>query len=177
MTQKTAEYSKGSKFFHWLIALIVIVMLSVTFFFGDLPKDIRPTAYTVHKSFGITVLFLMILRLIWLLKSGKPSLPKSVALWQQRAAHTVHYALYILIISMALSGWLMTMAADRIPYYFGLFPFPLPWVEPDKALAQLMNTTHKTLAWIIIAFVALHIAAALKHYFIDKDDVVQRMLP
>ena len=171
------SYSSGSKFFHWLIALIVILMLVGSFFLEDLPKEYIGSAFMMHKSFGITVLFLMLLRLFWLGISGKVPLPATVPRWERVVSHFVQYALYLFLILMPLSGWIMSVAANKIPYYFGLFHFSLPGIEPSKDLAVLMKQTHNIMAWIIIALVVLHIAGAIKHHFIDKDEVLRRMLP
>lgn len=173
--KKNLTYSTGSKFFHWLIAVIVIVMLSGSFFLGDIPEKYQPNAYMLHKSFGITVLFLMVARFVWIMYTGKPALPPSVPRWEKKISHVVQYSFYILLISMPLCGWVMSVAAGRVPSYFGLFDMPLP-VEANKVLSKLMNTSHKTIAWILIILLFLHVAAALKHYFIDKDKVFQRML-
>lgn len=175
--KQTVHYSSGSKFFHWVIALIVISMLAISFFLEDLPKPYVPTAFMLHKSFGLTVLFLMILRLIWVSYKGKLPLPASVPVWQRFLSRLVQYSLYFFVILMALSGWIMSVAANKIPYYFGLFHLSLPGVEPNKNLAELMNESHETIAWILIVLIILHIAGALKHHFIDKDDVLRRMLP
>lgn len=171
-----ASYSRGSKWFHWLIAVIVILMLSGSFFLGDVAEPYQPLAYMLHKSFGLTVLFLMIGRLFWLKYSGKPKLPSTVPLWQKYLAHTIQYSLYVFLIAMTCCGWIMSVAADRVPSYFGLFNLPLP-LSPNKNLAELLNEAHETIAWILIALITLHIAGAIKHHFIDKDDVLKRMLP
>ncbi len=170
------RYSTGSKFFHWLIAIIVIAMLSGSFFLDDLPKDYQGFAFMMHKSFGLTVLFLMILRFLWILYQGKPNLPDTVPHWQRFLAHFVQYFLYLGIISMAMCGWVMSVAATRAPVYFGLFKLSLP-IEPNKGLAKLALQGHKTIAWILIGLVILHILGAVKHHFIDKDNVLKRMLP
>ena len=100
MRQKVKGYSKGSKFFHWLVATIVIAMLSVSFFLGDLPEQYQPSAYMIHKSFGLTVLFLVFVLFFWVQYTGKPALAKSVPLWQKILAHIVQYSLYVLLIFM-----------------------------------------------------------------------------
>ena len=76
---------------------------------------------------------------------------------------------------MPLSGWIMSVAADRTPVYFGMFKAPLPWIGVNKDLSKFMNHTHEIISWVLIAFISLHILGALKHYFIDKDKVLQRM--
>jgi len=170
------SYSSASKFFHWLIAIIVIPMVLFSFFLDDLPKSIGGTAVMLHKSFGLTVLFLMIFRLVWVIRKWKPALPASVPLWQRTTARLVQHALYITIIAMPLVGWIMSMAAQKTPVFFGLFKLPLPGIPADKTLAKNMFEIHSTLAWIIIIIVALHILGAIKHHFIDKDNVLKRML-
>ena len=176
MKTKPVRYSSGSKFFHWTVATIVILMLSVSFFLEDLPERYEGLGYMLHKSFGLTVLGLMIVRLIWLQYSGKPALPATVPRWQRFVARTVQYGLYLLLFAMPLSGWVMSVAANRVPTFFALFPLPLP-IAPNKYLAEVAEEIHTTIVWILIALIVLHIAGALKHYFMDKDKVVQRMWP
>lgn len=172
-----SSYSPGSKILHWVIALIVITMLTGSFFIESLPKEYIGSAFMWHKSFGITVLFLMLLRLVWIVIKGKPALPVTVPAWERIFSHIVHYALYFFVILMPICGWIMSMAGDRIPNFFGLIKLPLPWISPNKELAELMAQAHNTIAWIIIALLILHIAGALKHHFINKDKVLRRMLP
>ncbi|KTD21153.1 cytochrome b [Legionella londiniensis] len=170
------RYSTGSKILHWLIAVIVIIMLSVSFFLEELPKQYQPTAFFIHKSFGLTVLFLMVIRLFWISYAGKPDLPLTVPFWQKTLARSVQFILYLFLFAMPISGWIMSVAANKPPSFFGLFQANLP-IEPNKALAQFMNQLHELFAWILIVLIALHLAGALKHYFIDKDKVLQSMLP
>ncbi len=171
-----SSYSTGSKVFHWLIALIVICMLSGSFFLDDVPEKYKSVAYMMHKSLGLTVLFLMVVRFFWIQYAGKPALPATVPAWQKVVSRIVQYALYLLLITMAMCGWIMSVAAERIPSYFGLFNLSLP-IQPSKSLAKLMNQSHETIAWVLIVLIVLHIAGAIKHHFIDKDNVLKRMLP
>ncbi|ARG97656.1 cytochrome b [Legionella micdadei] len=171
------SYPDGFKYLHWLIAVIVIGMLSVSYFLEDLPERYVGFAFMLHKSFGITVLFLMVIRVVWIWRNGKPPLPDSMPIWEKILSNSVHYALYFFVILMPLCGWIMSVAANKPPYFFNLFHLTLPGIEPNKELAHLMKETHNTIAWIIIALLSLHIAGALKHFFIDKDNVLQRMLP
>ena len=172
---KSDHYSSGSKLFHWLIALIVLLMLSVSFFLENLPEAIKPTAIMFHKSFGLTVLGLMILRIIWIIHTGKPKLPSTVPLWERALSHFVQYSLYLLLLLMPICGWIMSVAANHIPSFFGLFNLPLPGITPDKALSSWMFAAHRNIAFIIIGLLVLHIAGALKHYWIEKDNVLQKM--
>jgi cytochrome b561 len=151
-------------------------MLSGSFFLGNLPEQYQPSAYMMHKSFGLTLLFLVLARFFWIQYAGKPALPKTVPMWQKILSRTVHYSLYLLLICMPLCGWVMSVAGNRVPSYFGLFQMPLP-IKANKALSEFMDQSHKTIAWILIALIVLHIAGAIKHHFIDKDNVLKRMLP
>ncbi len=170
-------YSSGTKFFHWFVAFIVIGMLAVSFFLDDLSAQYKPLAYLLHKSFGLTVLFTMIVRLIWISYTGKPELPTTIPLWEKRLSRFVQYSLYLFVILLPLCGWIMSVAADRPPYYFGLFHLSFPGISPNKELASLMLQAHRTIAWVVIGLLILHVAGALKHHFIDKDSVLLSMLP
>ena len=130
--------------------------------------------YTLHKSFGLTILALIIYRILWIVLKGRPDLPENTPRWELLLSRGVQYGLYILLLIMPLSGWLMSVAANKSPSYFWLFTAKLP-IEPNKALASFMHDSHEWLAWVIIVFVALHIAGAMKHLLINKDKVVQRM--
>ena len=171
-----ATYSPGTKVFHWLIAIIVITMLSVSFFLGDFPEKYQPSAYMIHKSFGLTVLFLVIARFFWVQYSGKPDLPVKMPKWEKILSHFVQYSFYVFLIIMPICGWVMSVAAQRVPTYFGLFRMPLP-IDANKSLSEFMEQSHTTIAWILIVLIVLHVAGAIKHHFIDKDNVLKRMLP
>lgn len=173
--EKIKRYSVGSKLFHWLVALIVLTMLSVSFFLDELPGTIKSTAIMFHKSFGLTILLLMILRSFWIIHRGKPTLPATVARWERYLSHAVQYSLYLFLFLMPICGWVMSVAANKTPVFFGFFNVPLPFIAPNKALSQWMFSAHETIAFIIIALLCLHVAGALKHYFIDRDKVLQRM--
>ncbi len=170
------HYSSGSKLFHWVIAFIVITMLSVSFFLESVPEQYQSLAYAIHKSLGLTVLFLTVLRFFLIMYRGKPVLPPTVSMWDKVVSRIVQYSFYLFLIVMPICGWIMSVAANRVPVYLGLIPMPLP-IEANKALAKLMNQAHETIAWVLIVLVVLHVAGALKHHFIDKDNVLKRMLP
>lgn len=170
------SYSKGFKVLHWLIALVVIPMLIVSFFLGELPDRYVGSAFMIHKSLGITILFLMLFRIGWVCLRGKPAFPPTMATWEKGLAYFVQYALYFFVILMPLCGWIMSVAANKAPYFFGLFQWSLPGIAPNKALAELMKQAHNTIAWIIIVLLIVHIAGALKHHFIDRDEVLRRIL-
>lgn len=169
-----AAYAHGSKLFHWLIAVIVIFMLSFSFFLSDLAEQYQPLAYTLHKSFGLTVLIIMLARFFWIHHRGKPILPLHLPRWERLLAKWVQFSLYFFLFAMPMSGWILSVAENRVPSFFGLFRMPLPLVA-NKELAEIMDQTHKAIAGILIALIVLHVLGALKHYFIDKDRILQRM--
>ncbi len=174
---EVTTYSTGFKWLHWLVACLVLGMLAAGFFLGNLPSSFKPVAYMLHKSTGLTLLVLMLIRAVWLILSGKPKLPESIPKWECFLASSVQYALYIGLIAMALSGWLMATAANKIPVYFGWFRVPFPAISPNEQLAGWMHNTHGNIAWILVGLVTLHMAGALKHWLIQKDEILRRMLP
>ena len=119
----------------------------------------------------------MIVRFAWIKYYGKPALPATVPVWEKILARIVQYSFYLFLVAMPICGWIMSMAGNRIPSYFGLFKMPLPGIGPNKVLAELMFQSHKTIAFILIALIVFHVAGAIKHHYIDKDDVLRKMLP
>ena len=177
MLKNTADrYGSLSRFFHWAIALIIIPMLAFGPFMDDLPKAYKPTVYFMHKSFGLTVLLLVMLRLVWTLTNKAPALPTSIPAWQAYMAKLGHWFLYLLMLAMPITGLLMSVAANRLPSFFGLFTVTVPGVPISKPLAKLMNTSHGIIGWTLVAIISLHIIAALRHHYVLKDDVLKRML-
>lgn len=176
MSKEIQTYSASIKFLHWLISPLVILMLLAGFFLEDLPEAYQGLGFMLHKSLGITILFLMVFRLFWVRIVGRPGLPATLSWWEVYLAKTVQALLYIVVIAMPLAGWIMSVAANRIPVYFGLFELPLPGIPENKSLSHFMKESHEVMAWILIALIFLHVAGALKHHFIDKNDVLKRML-
>lgn len=173
-----SSYGSVTKWLHWLIFFGILGLLIVGFFMDDIAdKATKGQVVMLHKSMGLTVLLLGIIRIVWALMNPHPGYSDKVPGWQVFAARSMHFILYALVIAMPLSGWIMSMAAGKTPMYFGLFPVVLPGVPLGRPLAKLANWYHLVLAWTIISFVSLHILAALKHHFINKDNVLKRMLP
>lgn len=166
------EYAPVIKFIHWFIAIAILIMLPMGFYITSLPE----IAYTIHKSIGLTILVLMILRIFLVIRLGIPALPKSVKKLERVLSKVVQYGFYLLIILMSMSGWIASVAGGWIPSFFGLFNVPLPGIGINKPLEHFMAESHEFLAWVIIAFITLHVVGALKHHFIDKDNVLKRML-
>lgn len=167
-----SQYGSISKFLHWLIALTIIGLLIAGFIMTNMDKSpLKFEIYGIHKAVGITILALASLRIIWRLMHPKPALPDSYPKWQRITAAATHGLLYLLTIFIPLSGWIMSMAANHVPSWFGLFELRLP-IAPSKTLAKTANSSHELLAWVLIACLVLHIAAALK-----EREILKRMLP
>lgn len=170
-------YGSVAKTFHWLIFLLIAGMVTVGFIMTDMengPDKFRLIG--LHKSFGITVLALVCLRLGWKLINIAPPLPRSLPVWERFMAHMGHLALYLLMFAMPLSGWLMTSAAGFPVSVFGWFTLP-NLIAPDRELRHFFVEAHEVLAWALIVMVSLHVLAALLHHFYYRNNVLRRMLP
>lgn len=171
-----ARYNGLAIAFHWLLALAIVGAFGVGLYMVDQPFSMsRLKLYNWHKWAGVTILSLSALRLLWrLLRPAPADLPAPA--WQRRASHWVHGLLYALFFAVPLAGWAYSSAAGFPIVWFGLLPLP-DFVAPDKALAETLKQTHQLLAYGLAALVVAHVAAALKHQFLDKDGLLLRMLP
>ena len=168
-------YSFRVQLMHAILACIVLSVLVVGSVLDVLPDSIKGNAYMLHKSFGICIFFLMLLRLYFIFCDGRIALPAKSSSFERILSRTVQYSLYLLLILMPLSGWLMSCASDHIPSFFGLFSVPCPGLGKNHELASLMSNFHYYFAWIIAGLLLLHVTGGLKHYFWDKDNVLQSM--
>lgn len=162
--------------FHWLLALMIIISFSVGWYMSELSMSpTRLKLFNWHKWAGITILALSALRLVWRL-THRPPPDVPGPRWQQRMAHLTHWALYALFFLVPLAGWAYSSAAGFPVVWFGVVPLP-DFVSPDKALAEVMKERHEFLAWTLGVLVLLHIGAAVKHHFFDRDGLINRMRP
>lgn len=180
-TPSTRRYHGFSITLHWLLAIALVVIFSVGLYMSDLPfSPQRLKLYNWHKWAGVTILMLSALRLVWRLSHKPPSLPQSVVLampgWQMRAYHGTHVAMYALFFIVPLVGWAYSSAAGFPIVLFGVLPLP-DFVPASKPLAELIKPWHEISAFALAGLVVLHVAAALKHQWIDRDGLLQRMLP
>jgi cytochrome b561 len=143
----------------------------------DLPLGAAKLAVLAkHKSFGITILGLALLRLVWRWLNRVPAEPLDIPRWQRIAARVSHIGLYVLLLITPLAGWLMSSARNFPVSWFGLVTLP-DFIAPNRPAYELLHDIHELLAQTLFWLALLHIAAALKHHFIDKDNVLRRMLP
>jgi len=167
-----------AQFFHWTIVLLIITQGAIGLVMVDLPKNpgIIPV-YTFHKSLGLTIFALAVMRLAWRALDPRPAEVAGIPHWQRVSARLGHALLYTLLFALPLSGWLFDSLSGLRPlYWFGLFEVP-HLVAPDKALKDAAAETHEVLFWVLVAVAAGHAAIALVHQFVHRNNVLGRMWP
>jgi cytochrome b561 len=172
----TRRWGWVAQLLHWLIVVLIIVQVTLASLADDAPPLKKLGLLARHKSVGLTILALAILRLAWRWINPTPELPTTLKPYERALARFTHAMLYLLLFAMPLSGWMMSSARGFPVSWFGLFQLP-DLVPKDKALYEGLLATHATLACVLGAVVALHVAAALKHHFYLRDDTLRRMLP
>ena len=162
---------------HWLVVLLIIAQFTLATLFDDLPAGAKKlTLLARHKSIGITILMLALLRLVWRTRSPGPALPDTLKPYERTLARLTHVLLYVFLFAVPLSGWLMSSARGFPVSWFGFLQLP-DLVPKNKALYETLMDTHAVLAWSLGSVAILHLLAALRHHFLLKDDVLRRMLP
>ena len=172
------RYTNVAIVFHWLIALLIIASFTMGLVMTDMP-GLTPTKlkyYSWHKWAGVTILLLATLRLLWRLTHAAPAYPNSMPAWQKTSANALHGLLYVLMFAVPLSGYFYTLSAGFPVVYFGLFELPV-LIAKNEALKPVLKEVHFWLNMVLAGTVGMHVAAALKHHFIDRDGIVKRMLP
>jgi cytochrome b561 len=175
----TGRYTSVAIALHWIIALALICQLALGFSLENIPRAERGEFMGVHKSLGITILFLSLVRLAWRLTHKPPPLPAGLKPWEKMLSSSVHVAFYFVMIGAPLGGWAMSTASTRAPpvSFWGMFDLPgLPVPESD-ALAEQLGAGHAAAGIIAVVLIVLHVGGALKHMFVDDNDVLWRMVP
>lgn len=180
-SSNVGRYSTVAIVLHWLLGLAIFGIFAVGVYADDLPfSPALLKLINYHKWAGITFLILTVLRLVWRLTHRPPALPKSIEQampsWQTKAYHATHYALYALFFIVPLLGWAYSSAAGFPVVLFGVIPLP-DLLSVDKEFAKQVKEVHALAAFALMGLALLHIAAALKHQFIDRDNLINRMLP
>ncbi len=171
------RYDRFAVLMHWLVAALIIAAFALGVVMVDIP-GLTPTKlkyFSWHKWLGVTVLALVAVRLLWRLWRG---VPPAVAMpaWQRRAASVTHLLLYLLMFAVPLSGYFYSLAAGVPVVYLGVLPLP-ELIAPDPVLKPVLKQLHLTLVYTMLAFVIVHVLAVVKHQMIDRDRLLQRMLP
>ena len=170
------RYNKIAISLHWLIALLIIWNFTLGLYMADLPlSPLKLQRYSWHKWTGVTLFLLVLVRLLWRL-AHKPPPPVPMPKLQLLAAESVHYLLYIMMIVIPLSGWLMSSAKGFQTVWFGVLPLPDP-IDKNKELGDLLQEVHEYSNYGLLTLFIAHSGAALHHQFIKKDGLIGRMNP
>ncbi len=173
----TPRYTGVAIFLHWLIAIGIFCMIPVGVYMHDLPlSPEKLQLYSLHKSVGVVLLLLILVRLAWRVTHRPPELPATMSAKEQRIAHGMSHTLYLLMILSPLTGGLMSAFFGKPVVLFGVLPLPNP-VEANEELGKLFAILHEVSNYALCTLVVLHILASLKHHFKERDDVMARMLP
>lgn len=171
------RYNPTAIALHWLMAALLITLVALGFYMSNLPvSPWKLKLYSWHKWAGVIAFSLAFLRVLWRLSYRPPELPASMTPPMRLAAHAGHGVLYALMLAIPLSGWLMSSAKGFQTVFFGVLPIP-DLLSKNPELAGTLGQVHELLNFLLIAVVAGHVLAALKHHLIDRDDVLTRMLP
>jgi len=177
LLSSTSRWGAIAKIFHWSMAIGLVGMLLAGYFMTDLPNSrFKIDVYSLHKSTGLTLLALLVFRLLWRWLDPTPLLPAHTPRWQRLLAKASHGLLYLLMLAMPLSGWLYNSAANFPLRWFGTIRIPA-LSGPDRELKHLAGDLHEAFAIALAILLCVHVAAALKHHFIDRDSILKRMLP
>ncbi len=172
----SGRYTPTAIALHWLLAVMIASAFCIGLYMADLRiSPLRLKLYNWHKWLGMVVLALSVLRLMWRL-SHKPPRPLPGPRWQTRVASVLHGTLYVLFFAVPVLGWAMSSASGFPVVPFGLIALP-DLVAPNRDLADLLRAVHRYAAWTLSGMVLLHVAAAIKHQFIDRDGILERILP
>jgi cytochrome b561 len=171
------RYTRTARMLHWLGAVLIFTGFGLGLYMTDLefsPDKLQ--YYAWHKWLGITVFLLAAVRLAWRTAHPAPVLPGVMPAWQIRAAGAAHGLLYILMLAIPLSGWIYSSATGVSVAYLNLVDLP-NLVPKDREMAKTLLLVHQSLNYLLAAAVTVHVAAAFKHHFVDRDDILARMLP
>jgi cytochrome b561 len=166
------RYATGAIVLHWLIALLIVLNYAAAWFSESQPREVASVIMGNHKAFGITILALTVLRILWRMTHRPPPLSPTLKPAEAILARAVHALFYVMMLAMPLSGWAMTSPYGPVSW-FGLFD--VPGLPVTKAMGGAAHEVHEIGAWLLIALFVLHVAGALKHQFLDGSRELARM--
>ncbi len=175
----SARYSRGAIVLHWLIAVLIVLNVIGAFVAEDLPKADRFILMGYHKATGITILVLTVAWIVWRLMHKTPPLVESLKAWEAALARVTHAGFYFLMLAVPLAGWALSSASTKGKpvSLFGIVNIPALPVGSDEPTVDMFGELHEVLAFLMIGLFVLHVVAALKHQFFDKDETMRRMVP
>lgn len=173
----TTQYTATAKALHWIMAFALIALFVLGIYMHDLAfSPLKLKLYSCHKWAGVCIFLLVLVRLAWRVTHRPPALPDTMRPIEKLLAHGGHHTLYALMIVIPLSGWLMSSAKGFQTVLFGVWPLP-DLLEKNEALGETLEQIHMGLNLFFAAVVIGHVGAALKHHFVNRDNVLTRMLP
>jgi cytochrome b561 len=176
MTAAAPGYTPVARVLHWVVAVLVLLMVPLGIVIADeWGGPAQDSLYNLHKSVGLTLIPIVIVRLLYRLNHPPPPLPSDLLAIQKFAAYATHWALYALILIQPIVGYIMTSAYPAPVPFFGLFNLPAIW-PADRALSDRLVVVHLYIGISIAVVAAMHISAALYHHFVRKDRVLMRMI-
>lgn len=177
MNRDTITYTRTAIFLHWLMAALILGVFGLGLYMVDLHlSPLKLRLFNWHKWAGVTIFLILLVRLGWRIWHRPPTLPDSIPPWQRAAANGGHVALYLLMLAVPLSGWLMSSAKGFQTVYFGMLPIP-DLLAKNEELGDLLAAIHEWLSDLMMALVAGHAAVAMWHHWIHHDTVMVRMAP
>ena len=168
------RYGSVARALHWIIAILILFNLFLGFAHEALPRDWK--VMPVHKSVGLTVLALTILRIVWRFTHKAPPPPPAPPRWGEGGGAATHFAFYAFMLIVPLTGWIMSSSGDRPLTWFFLFDVPKFTVSKGDAIVGISGETHEIGGFVWATLIVVHILAALRHHFILKDDALRRMI-
>lgn len=181
---KNTENTYGSlqRAFHWIMAVMIIGMIGVGVYIHGLDPEnaaeapIKQSLGALHKATGMVLLLLVALRTAWVFSGPRPGLPDSVPRWQRIVAKSLHHTFYLLMFAIPISGYVMSSHVLKPVSIYGLFEIPPLFAEKNIESAKAVFEVHETLAMVLLILIVAHVLIALKHHFVDKDNILRRML-
>lgn len=170
------QYDPTAKTFHWLIVALLLAQYLIGWLMPDIHRGMTPgVGMTLHISFGIVILFLIVMRLAWRL--AHPVAPESsLPAWQRLGSEGVHWLLYVLVLATTITGWVFASFRGWSVSFFFLAPMPM-LASNNAAAGKMIDGWHQAMEWSLLVVIGIHVVAALAHIFVYRDRIMQRMLP
>ena len=172
------KYTNISILLHWLMALLILILFCLGWYMEDLPKgsDERSYFFALHKSIGLTVFLILLVRVVWALTHRAPPMPLSLTKWQRIVATTTHHSLYLLMFLQPLTGYLSSSFSGYKTKFWNIITLP-QWAEKNKEMNELLTEVHEISSILLATCIVLHILGAFSYLFLRHENVLSRMLP
>lgn len=177
MAEPRNRYSVTSLVLHWLIAVLILVQILLITAHDATEGPLSREFIQIHKSVGLTILLLTLARIGWRIANPAIPLPGHMKPWEKRFARVTHVLFYVALIALPLTGWAASSTGGRDIPFFGLFDWPLLPIGGGREAGRALMEAHGIAVKALYVLLALHVAAALKHHFIDRDNILHRMIP